>query len=140
MSYKESNKIHFFICVYSKTSHVSNGYTAHHQAFTRYCICNCLYICWYINMIRTRMICTSSWYVSMIVQAAEISTWYVQAADISAWFVQAADISAWYVQAVAYTVMRELLMMNGVSVRNLWSKVLEWIHMKRCVLLDSLYN
>ena len=34
--YKESNKMHLFVCVYSKicTLHVSEGYTVHHQGFT----------------------------------------------------------------------------------------------------------
>ena len=33
--------MHFFICVYSETLHVSKGYTVHHQEFTRYGICSC---------------------------------------------------------------------------------------------------
>ena len=38
---KESNKMHLFVCVYSKICilHVSNGYTVQHQQFTYHCIC-----------------------------------------------------------------------------------------------------
>ena len=47
--YKESNKMHLFIRIYSKicTPRVSNGHAVHHQVFTYHCICSWLYIsCW----------------------------------------------------------------------------------------------
>ena len=67
--YEESNKMHFFVCVYFETLHASNGYTVHHSEFTLHCVCSCIFC----------MICATA----------------------------------------AYTVTRELLMMNGVSLRNM---------------------